>query len=384
LGIDANTCKWILEGWKRGVSFQRTLTLGRQFCYLDWGSLQAILEEYSITPDDELRSVANGWADPLFRRLGAQQIEFLDISPYEGATILHDMSLPVPDSLHGRFDVVLDAGTLEHIFNFPTSISNCVRMLSEGGVFLGATPANNWCGHGFYQFSPDLFYRFFSKQNGCTVERLVICGTTAGAEWRDIPDALESGKALWVISNEPTNCLVRARKVAQSMSDLEFPQQGDYQLLWQNQIPHKYPIEAFAPAEDKPKNFLNDLQSLHDQIATLEQGKLWNEQQAENWRNETSTLKGTVEEQGRWIKALEEAKQWNSHQAENWRNEASSLQRVVEDQKQWIKALEEGKAWCEKQMYAWQKEAARHLETVDELNTRIAGFERSVSDKGGE
>ena len=35
-----------------------------------------------------------------------------------------------------------------------------------GGVLYIATPANNHCGHGFYQFSPELFFSLLSPKNG--------------------------------------------------------------------------------------------------------------------------------------------------------------------------------------------------------------------------
>jgi hypothetical protein len=34
------------------------------------------------------------------------------------------------------------------------------------------TPANNQMGHGFYQFSPELFFRVFSQENGYLLRAL--------------------------------------------------------------------------------------------------------------------------------------------------------------------------------------------------------------------
>jgi len=36
------------------------------------------------------------------------------------------------------------------------------------------TPASNLCGHGFYQFSPELFYRALNATNGFEVERMIM------------------------------------------------------------------------------------------------------------------------------------------------------------------------------------------------------------------
>ena len=52
------------------------------------------------------------------------------------------------------------------IFNFPVAIRNLMRMAKVGGQVFLTTPANNFCGHGFYQFSPELAYRIFALENG--------------------------------------------------------------------------------------------------------------------------------------------------------------------------------------------------------------------------
>jgi hypothetical protein len=87
----------------------------------------------------------------------------LDNSAYEGAAIVIDLNAPLPDALKNRFTAVIDGGCLEHIFNFPQAIKNSMEMLSIGGHFLGITPANNFCGHGFYQFSPGALFSHFLR-----------------------------------------------------------------------------------------------------------------------------------------------------------------------------------------------------------------------------
>ena len=75
----------------------------------------------------------------------------------------------VPYFPHGpAVDLVFDGGTLEHVFNFTTALTTASRGPAAGPVRLG-TMLNNWCGHGFYQFSPELFYRALSPENGFSV-----------------------------------------------------------------------------------------------------------------------------------------------------------------------------------------------------------------------
>ncbi len=37
------------------------------------------------------------------------------------ANVIHDMNMPLPDALKEQYDLVVDGGTLEHVFFFPTA-----------------------------------------------------------------------------------------------------------------------------------------------------------------------------------------------------------------------------------------------------------------------
>ena len=87
-----------------------------------------------------------------------------------------------PDALKSalsgkQFDLVFDGGTLEHVFNFSTALKNCMHMVKPHGRFVSVTLPNNWCGHGFYQFSPELFFRALTlSQVGRAMIRCVQSG----------------------------------------------------------------------------------------------------------------------------------------------------------------------------------------------------------------
>ena len=50
-----------------------------------------------------------------------------------------------------------------------------MEMVKRGGHFIGVTTLNNFCGHGFYQFSPELYYRVFAPGNGFEVVKMYVC-----------------------------------------------------------------------------------------------------------------------------------------------------------------------------------------------------------------
>ncbi|WP_291325421.1 hypothetical protein [Desulfovibrio sp. UCD-KL4C] len=100
-------------------------------------------------------------AHGFFKELGFSKVSALDISNFEGAEYIFDLNETVPDYMHDKFDFIYDGGTLEHIFNIPAALSNGVAMLKKGGIIFHHSPMNNWVNHGFYQFSPTLFFDYY-------------------------------------------------------------------------------------------------------------------------------------------------------------------------------------------------------------------------------
>lgn len=96
-----------------------------------------------------------------FHLLGLDDVQALDYSDYEHAEILHDLNSPVPDALREKFGFILDGGTLEHVFDVRQGLANVAAMLKPGGRVLHHSPANNWTNHGFYQFSPTLYFDYY-------------------------------------------------------------------------------------------------------------------------------------------------------------------------------------------------------------------------------
>lgn len=111
----------------------------------------------------------DGYCETLMRKLGFGEMEAMDFSDYEGATILHDLGKPIPDHLENQFDFIFDGGTIEHVFNVPVALENVFRMLKPGGRFVSANGMNGFSGHGLYQFSPDLVWTFWRRTANCEV-----------------------------------------------------------------------------------------------------------------------------------------------------------------------------------------------------------------------
>ena len=180
MGLSCKTACFLVGEARRGINFGETLVLGRQSIYMKGEEYQRACSYLDIpfSPDDS-------FADGFFVGLGAKILRYLDNSPYEGADLIHDLNLPIPASLEQKWSCVIDAGTLEHVFNFPEAIKNLMRLVKEGGHLLFITPWNGFAGHGFYQFSPEVFFRVLSQENGFAVEKMLV---SHQGQWFSVED----------------------------------------------------------------------------------------------------------------------------------------------------------------------------------------------------
>ena len=239
MGIDLNSAQLLIEAHKSGVSFERMATLGRQRLLGDRHALISILRKSGYEMSSELvRKLLDPtieYSEDFFHLLGAKEIFAVDVSDFEGAQILHDMNRPIPDSLVSSFDLVLDGGTLEHIFDLPTALRNATQMVRPNGRFICLTQANNFCGHGFYQFSPELFYRFLCPKNGYTTEYCIIWEDVPPSRFYRVPDPDAVRTRINLTSEFGTNMIVQAKRLG-NMSPEFIPQQSDYVRAWEEHL----------------------------------------------------------------------------------------------------------------------------------------------------
>jgi hypothetical protein len=240
MGLDSNGIKFMLYAKSLGVNFSQIATIGRQYLYIKPTDFKEILVRFGYqSKDEDIEKIFehdNGYAETFFNHIGAQIVDSFDYSDYEKATCIHDMNLPIPDFYKHKYDVVLDGGALEHVFNFPTAIKNCMEMTKLGGYFLGITPANNFMGHGFYQFSPELFFRIFTEENGYCLTRVIAFETSSKASWFAVKDPLELRERVTLINQLPVYLLLIAKRIAIKQIFQEVPQQSDYKLAWDDQL----------------------------------------------------------------------------------------------------------------------------------------------------
>lgn len=245
MGLNLNSVQLLFEVRADGLSFRRTLTLGRQSFACNPLLFEQLATEFGFSSRD-YPWLSNGplYADGFLKMLGAEEVVALDASSYEGAEIVHDMNLPISEDYHERYDVVLDGGTLEHVFHFPTAVKNCMDMVRCGGCLLFFTPINNYCGHGFYQFSPEMFFRVLNPLNGFEIVRAVAWEERSRPKFYEVSDPAKVKRRVELVTGYPSLMMVCARK-REHVARLVLPQQSDYVGQWEASISGSVPADDF-------------------------------------------------------------------------------------------------------------------------------------------
>jgi len=243
MGVDLCVLDFLLKLPDR--RFGETLCLGRQGIHIAENMrtmARQLVAEWNPAVTLEQVIGNTGYAETLFRNLGSSNVKSLDYSDYEGADFVFDLNDPVPDHLKERFDTVFDGGTLEHVYNFPVAIDNAKAMARIGGRVMMISPANNFAGHGLYQFSPELLYRVFSPENGFRVELMQLVEVGPFPRPVLMEDPRTAGRRIEFMTRLPAYLCVSARKVRGSVAAQV--QQSDYTRVWAHHSEKKAPGSA--------------------------------------------------------------------------------------------------------------------------------------------
>lgn len=260
MGIDKDVAKFLLSARERGVNFKNSLTLGNQKFQIFKHDFAHLTDVFKL---DDFARVKT--ATDFLRFLGAEEISAMDFSDYEGAAIIHDLNQPISDELKGKYTFVLDGGTIEHVFNFPVALANAMEMVTVGGHLMIITGGNNFFGHGFYQFSPELFYRALSAENGFEVTRLVAAEVRG--RWFEAADPKTIESRVELVNDKPTYLMILARKLEDKPLFASAPQQSDYVAMWQ----HEAPEDAKTDAPEKLKNLLKKNDFIRETLIGVKQ-----------------------------------------------------------------------------------------------------------------
>jgi SAM-dependent methyltransferase len=106
----------------------------------------------------------------------------------------------------GDFDVVINHGTAEHIFNIAQVFRTMHDACADGGLMVHDAPFTGWIDHGFYCLQPTLFYDLAAANNYEVVK--VAIHTIEGQQIIPI-----EGRERWSpISNGDQHAVIRSPK----------------------------------------------------------------------------------------------------------------------------------------------------------------------------
>ncbi len=266
MGLATPALRYLIREHARKPFTGPVLTLGRQCMYVTLGDVQALMRAEGLEPRplvseaDRYTNIPS-WQDgpqarftsdrAFWQVLADLDVTTLDVSTYEEADIICDLNQPLPAELEHRFDLIVDGGTLEHVFDVRQALMNINRMLRPGGRIIHMSPASNYLEHGFYQFSPTAFFDYYGT-NGFAQPSCLVADQDAGdpsyhewafRDWNPLrPQA--------ILSPHPLLLIFRAEKQADSTVD-RIPQQGEYRRLLEAREGDRERRERFARVLDR-------------------------------------------------------------------------------------------------------------------------------------
>ena len=160
----------------------------------------------------------------ILKGIGFGDQDVLDVSDYEKPDMVADLNFPLPDNF-GKYDLVVDNGTIEHVFNIGQAMMNCASLCAVGGVIFHYNPAN-WFNHGFYNLSPAAYFDFY-QANGFEVRVFLRdCGNGAYRELQYKP------KVTKILQQKRYVIHAVAKRIEEQ--PLKFPMQARYaEHIWQ-------------------------------------------------------------------------------------------------------------------------------------------------------
>jgi SAM-dependent methyltransferase len=268
MGISTGAIKLLLEEAVVRPFSNKVLTLGKQYIYTNANLLQKIASEanfklvptqYQINTDDGEYFTNRQFItdESFFKAIGFSSISRLDYSDYEGADMIQDLNHnTVTEDVNKQFDMIFDGGTFEHVFNINNAFACIHKLLKVGGRIIHHSPSSNRIDHGFYMFSPTLFWDYYTANN-YNIIKFYICSSSdyyssSMTCYEYIPGCLDN-VSMGFLDNKKYIIWCIVEKLASSTCNV-IPQQGLCVATWnKNQNEN---IQTNLSVSDKVKSFL--------------------------------------------------------------------------------------------------------------------------------
>lgn len=172
MGIMAPVARLILKEHKRNPIVGKAAFIGRQTIPLtEAQAIEMIASEglsinasSSITLDTDTRSAFGKnfiSEETFFNLFTSLEITFIDVTDYEGASVVHDMCEPLPAHLKGKFDFVWNGSCLDNIFDAAAAQRNSCDLLASNGRIMTMEMANSHYGS-YCGFAQGWFFDYYA------------------------------------------------------------------------------------------------------------------------------------------------------------------------------------------------------------------------------
>ncbi len=203
-----------------------------------------------------------GWvtAQTFMEMLGLKDLLSSDIDGADHeADVNQDLNEPLPQSLLNRFNLVIDPGTLEHVFDMKTAFTNVTRALRVGGTVVHFLPIYSFNG-GYFSINPNVMMDYYALNGFSEIKAYIIMWDRYRpftGEYRCYEYTDERMGARHALADEDQyrftpHLLFMARKTSE-VAKIKCPQQTERHLAFRpgEQLPFElqYRINAMAERE---------------------------------------------------------------------------------------------------------------------------------------
>ncbi len=130
---------------------------------------------------ENLRNKKNFSTKDYFKSIGFRNYKSIDINGAYGS-FQFDLNKNIAKTynFNQKYDLVINNGTGEHVFNQYALFLNFHNLTKVGGIMLNILPFIDWINHGFYNFNP-IFFADLAASNNYKIEKISLANRD-GAE----------------------------------------------------------------------------------------------------------------------------------------------------------------------------------------------------------
>jgi len=287
MGLSEAAVKLYFELWNRGLfnNVESVVEMGSQELHIGKSIFEGLVAAAGLTNyrEEDFPDLPN-WpghprssSRPLYEMLGTKEYASIDLNREFGSIPL-DLNLPLTDSsLLGKYDLVADHGTNEHVFNVVEAYRTMHRLCKPGGLMVHMQAV--YGGNGYYNFDISFFegmasangYRTLFSSYVVYLKRKYLSipetrAQAAGTLEPERPDQFHiplSQELIDVINWSKDRAELGICYVFQKQSDDDFNNayQGNYQAQNQGNLGYQLQFLADPPSRTYVPLFSADIES---------------------------------------------------------------------------------------------------------------------------